>query len=89
VWGEGASDLWGHLENEDAARLEAIRKRLRGEVSPALEEDVSAYALVDLAEKNLISNQSFAPPPCCKVRELCNALPNPRDFADAASEGAT
>jgi hypothetical protein len=30
MWGEGASDLWGHLEGEDAARLKAIRERLRG-----------------------------------------------------------
>jgi hypothetical protein len=30
MWGEGASDLWGHLEGEDAVRLKAIRERLGG-----------------------------------------------------------
>ena len=29
MWGEGASDLWGHLEAEDAAGLEAVRERMK------------------------------------------------------------
>jgi hypothetical protein len=32
---------------------------------------------------------SVAPTPCCKVMELCNALPTLHDLADAGSEGAT
>jgi hypothetical protein len=38
MWDEAASDLWGHLEGEDAARLKAIRVRLRGN-SPRLQDD--------------------------------------------------
>jgi hypothetical protein len=38
MWGEGASDLWGHLEGEDAARLKAIRERVR-EKSARLNDD--------------------------------------------------
>jgi hypothetical protein len=33
MWGEGASDLWGRLQEEDereAELLEAVRERLRG-----------------------------------------------------------
>ena len=41
MWGEGASDLWGHLEGEDAARLKAIRERKR-KVSSALDEEGNA-----------------------------------------------
>jgi len=50
MWAEGASDLWGHLEGEDATRLKAIRKRLTGRVSPALDEEANAYfACLDAA----------------------------------------
>jgi hypothetical protein len=38
MWSEGASDLWGHLEGEDAARLKAIRERVRGK-SAGLHDD--------------------------------------------------
>jgi hypothetical protein len=39
VWGEGASDLWGHLVDEEATCLKTVRKRLRGENSPTLDEE--------------------------------------------------
>jgi hypothetical protein len=41
MWGEGASDLWGHLADQDAACLKAIRKRLSWQVSPVLDEEVN------------------------------------------------
>jgi hypothetical protein len=42
MWGEGASELWGHLEGEDAAHLKPILERRR-EVSSPLDEDENAY----------------------------------------------
>lgn len=42
VWGEGASDLWGHLEEEDAGGendfLKAVRRRIRRDLKPVDEE---------------------------------------------------
>jgi hypothetical protein len=43
MWGEGASDLWGHLEYEEAqaetAFMEAIRARVRADIDPAEDAD--------------------------------------------------
>lgn len=44
MWGEGASDLWGRLEQEEDEReaelLEVVRARLRGdEARPADDEE--------------------------------------------------
>ena len=36
MWEAGASDLWGHLENEEAASLEAVRGRMGGKVSAGI-----------------------------------------------------
>ena len=46
VWGEGASDLWGHLEEDDEGRelLEAVRMRLRGTDSQAREKPLPTDA---------------------------------------------
>jgi hypothetical protein len=43
MWGEGASDLWGHLEGEDAARLKAIRERLRGKSARLNDDGMDDY----------------------------------------------
>jgi hypothetical protein len=43
MWGEGASDLWGHLEGEDAARLKAIRERLRGSQSGSTDDETDGH----------------------------------------------
>jgi hypothetical protein len=43
MWGEGASDLWGHLEGEDAARLKAIRERLRGKSARLDDDETNDY----------------------------------------------
>ena len=37
MWEEGASDLWGHIGSEEAARLDAIRERLRRAEAARLE----------------------------------------------------
>ena len=42
MWGEEASDLWGHLEGEDAVRLKAIRERLGGK-SARLDDGETSY----------------------------------------------
>lgn len=42
MWGEGASDLWGHLGEEDAGGendfLKAVRSRIRWDLGPVEEE---------------------------------------------------
>jgi hypothetical protein len=43
MWGEGASDLWGHLEGEDAARLKAIRERVRGKSARLNDDETDDY----------------------------------------------
>jgi hypothetical protein len=43
MWGEGASDLWDRLEQEederDAELLEAVRARLRGRAGAVHDDD--------------------------------------------------
>ena len=43
MWGEGASDLWGRLEQEEDERetelLDAVRERLRGTGPPERDEE--------------------------------------------------
>jgi hypothetical protein len=43
MWGDGASDLWGHVEGEDAARLKAIRERLRGKSARLDDDETNDY----------------------------------------------
>jgi hypothetical protein len=42
MWGEGASDLWGHLEDEDGVGerelLEAVRARIARAVGPGVDD---------------------------------------------------
>ena len=44
--GEGASDLWGHLEEEDAGGendfLKAVRSRVRRDLGPVAEEPANS-----------------------------------------------
>ena len=41
MWGEGASDLWGRLEEleREIELLDAVPTRLEGGVNPAVEDD--------------------------------------------------
>jgi hypothetical protein len=52
MWGEGASDLWGRLEQEEDEReaelLEAMRERLRGVGSPQGDDGEPEVSLADL-----------------------------------------
>jgi hypothetical protein len=43
MWGEGASDLWGHLESEDVARLKAIRERVRWKSARLNDDETDDY----------------------------------------------
>jgi hypothetical protein len=48
VWGEGASDLWGRLEEDDERELElldAVRARLRDAAANTAEEDLAGAEL--------------------------------------------
>ena len=53
MWGEGASDLWGRLEEEAGERdlelLDAVRSRLRAEVAQAEEERTTVRPNLDPA----------------------------------------
>lgn len=52
MWGEGASDLWGRLEQEEDEReaelLEAVRARLRGSAGATVNDDDSEDLLQGL-----------------------------------------
>jgi hypothetical protein len=54
VWGQGASDLWGHLEGDERELLEAVRMRLRSTASEPREKplpaDAETAAGIELAE---------------------------------------
>ena len=39
MWGEGASDLWGRLEELEPEFLDTVPTRLEGGVKPAAEDD--------------------------------------------------
>jgi hypothetical protein len=52
MWGEGASDLWGRLEQEEDEReqelLEAVRERLRRAGSSELEDEPAQASVPSL-----------------------------------------
>jgi hypothetical protein len=52
MWGEGASDLWGRLEEEDERELELLeanQSRLRGSATSADEKELTAPADLEAA----------------------------------------
>jgi hypothetical protein len=68
MWGEGASDLWGHLEGEDAASLKAIRKRLLGQISPALDQEANA----DITRLDAAHSLKSDDPPRLAIKSFLN-----------------